>query len=82
VLKSACRSWEDHAWAQISVICEEKQSSEIDSLGGSYWEGGLAALEQGVRDLEPQEEEEEAIEWEREVLLGLESLASVRVEDG
>jgi nuclear pore complex protein Nup107 len=34
ILKSACRTWEDHLWAQISVMCEEKQSAEMIKLGG------------------------------------------------
>ncbi|KAG1769092.1 hypothetical protein EV702DRAFT_710396 [Suillus placidus] len=35
VLKSACRTWEDHLWAQISILCEEKQTAEMIKLGGN-----------------------------------------------
>ena len=39
--KSACRSWEDHLWAQISILCEEKQRLEMLKLkgatGGAGW---------------------------------------------
>ncbi|KAG1773373.1 hypothetical protein EV702DRAFT_1181131 [Suillus placidus] len=45
VLKSACRTWEDHLWAQISIVCEEKQTAEMMKLGGGFWDGGLAVLE-------------------------------------
>ncbi|KAJ7467973.1 hypothetical protein FB451DRAFT_1481251 [Mycena latifolia] len=36
VLKPACRTWEDHLWAQISVVCEEKQSMEILRAGAQH----------------------------------------------
>ncbi|CAK5283093.1 unnamed protein product [Mycena citricolor] len=82
VLKTACRTWEDHLWAQISVVCEEKQSTDILRAGGSFWEGGLEAVNQGVRVLTPEAEELEAEEWEKEVLGSLVALKSVAVEEG
>ncbi|KAG1854581.1 107-domain-containing protein [Suillus subluteus] len=38
VLKSACRTWEDHLWAQISILCEEKQTAEMIKLATSTLE--------------------------------------------
>ncbi|KAF7294646.1 Nuclear pore complex protein [Mycena indigotica] len=82
VLKAACRTWEDHLWAQVSVVCEEKQSMEMNRVGGSFWEGGLAAVESGVRVISAETEEIETEEWEREVRGSLEALKSVGVMDG
>ncbi|KAJ7221638.1 nuclear pore protein 84/107 [Mycena pura] len=82
VLKTACRTWEDHLWAQISVCCEEKQSMEMLRVGGSFWEGGLPAVENGVRLISAEEEELEVEEWEREVRGSLEVLKSVAVQEG
>ncbi|KAJ7695686.1 nuclear pore protein 84/107 [Mycena rosella] len=82
VLKTACRTWEDHLWAQISVVCEEKQSMEMLRVGGSFWEGGLPAVEGGVRVLSADAEELEKEEWEREVVGALEMLKSVAIQEG
>lgn len=82
VLKSACRTWEDHLWAQISILCEEKQTAEMIKLGSGFWDGGLAVLEN--MPLPPSQEEDaaEEEEWEREATSTLETLGSVHVEDG
>ncbi|KAJ7118836.1 nuclear pore protein 84/107 [Mycena epipterygia] len=82
ILKTACRTWEDHLWAQISVVCEEKQSMEMLRVGGSFWEGGLPAVETGVRVLSAEAEELEAEEWEKEVVGSLEMLKSVAIKEG
>ncbi|KAG1743878.1 hypothetical protein EDB19DRAFT_546373 [Suillus lakei] len=36
VLKSACRTCEDHIWAQISILCKEKQIADMIKLGGGF----------------------------------------------
>ncbi|KAJ6546893.1 nuclear pore protein 84/107 [Mycena capillaripes] len=82
ILKTACRTWEDHLWAQISVVCEEKQSTEMLRVGGSFWEGGLAAVEKGVRVISADAEEAESEEWEKEVVGSLEILKTVAVQEG
>ncbi|KAJ7494494.1 nuclear pore protein 84/107 [Mycena galericulata] len=82
LLKTACRTWEDHLWAQISVVCEEKQSMEMLRVGGSFWEGGIPAVESGVRVLSADAEEAEAEEWEKEVVGSLETLKTVAVQEG
>ncbi|KAG6332899.1 hypothetical protein ID866_6186, partial [Astraeus odoratus] len=82
VLKSACRSWEDHLWAQISVLCEEKQSSEMLKLKGFFWEGGLTALEESSPIPLGDRDEEEEQEWEKEATSALETLGGVVVDDG
>ncbi|KIO00919.1 hypothetical protein M404DRAFT_744982 [Pisolithus tinctorius Marx 270] len=81
VLRSACRTWEDHLWVQISILCEEKQSSEMLKLKGCFWEGALAALEEIPAPLNDADEEEEE-EWQKEVTSALETLGGVVVEDG
>ncbi|KAF7797288.1 hypothetical protein EIP86_008483 [Pleurotus ostreatoroseus] len=80
-LKAACRTWTDHLWAQISVVCEEKESAELKRLRGSFWDGE-GEIEGEPEVLDPEVEEDEEEEWEREVMSSLESLATVAVEDG
>ncbi|KIN96730.1 hypothetical protein M404DRAFT_32971 [Pisolithus tinctorius Marx 270] len=81
VLRSACRTWEDHLWVQISILCEEKQSSEMLKLKRCFWEGALAALEEMSAPLNGADEEEEE-EWQKEVISALETLDGVVVEGG
>ncbi|KAJ7719417.1 hypothetical protein B0H16DRAFT_1739449 [Mycena metata] len=66
VLKTACRTWENHLWAQISVVVEE-----------NFWDGGLAAVETVV-----EEEEAESEEWEKEVVGSFEILKTVATQEG
>ncbi|KAF8151524.1 nuclear pore protein 84/107 [Crassisporium funariophilum] len=82
VLKSACRTWEDHLWAEISIICEEKESKELANLGGSFWDGDVDAVEKGVLDIPRHQREAEESKWEKEVVETLDSLKSVAVLDG
>ena len=81
VLKSACRTWGDHLWAEISIICEEKASQELAKLGGSFWEGGVDAVELGVQDPSEQDEADEG-DWENEVSATLDNLKGVAVLEG
>jgi nuclear pore complex protein Nup107 len=82
VLKSACRTWEDHLWAQISILCEEKQTADMIKLGGGFWDGGLAVLENMPSPPSQEEDAAEEEEWEREATSTLETLGSVHVEEG
>lgn len=84
VLKSACRTWEDHLWAQISIMCEEKQSAEMIKLGGGFWEGGVSAVEKVTRKRSAGEEDDdlEEAEWEKEAVGALETLGAVGVLEG
>lgn len=82
VLMSACRTWEDHLWAQISIACEEKESSEMLRLSGSFWEGGLAAVEKGTKLISEDERAVEEGEWKKEVTAALDTLKTVDVADG
>lgn len=81
VLKSACRTWEDHLWAQISIMCEEKLTSEMGRLGG-FWEGGVGAVEKGMVPMTRDEEEAEEEDWEKEATDALETLGGVGVIEG
>ncbi|KAI0031297.1 nuclear pore protein 84/107 [Vararia minispora EC-137] len=76
VLSSACHTWEDHLWARTCVLIEERRSALFQSLGGSFWERGLAALDQ-----EPAEDLGEE-DWAGEVAKALEDLSSITVQDG
>lgn len=67
ILKSACRTWEDHLWAQVSIICEERESMELSRLSGSFWDKGIAA---------------EPDDWEAEVKESLMTLEDVAVTEG
>ncbi|KAJ3559201.1 hypothetical protein NM688_g483 [Phlebia brevispora] len=80
-LKGACRTWSDHLWAQVSVVCEEKESAELMRLRRSFWESG-GEIEGHTEDVGTEGEEGEEEEWEAEVVSSLESLATVAVEDG
>ncbi|RDB21680.1 hypothetical protein Hypma_011219 [Hypsizygus marmoreus] len=82
ILKSSCRTWEDHLWAQISIMCEEKESMEMSRLGGCFWEGGLSAVEKGVREVSQEETEAEEEQWSKEVVGTLETLKTVAVAEG
>ena len=82
VLKSACRTWEDHLWAEISIMCEEKASQELAKLGGSFWEGGVEAVEVGVQDTHPEQNEADEGDWETEVSTTLDNLKGVAVLEG
>ncbi len=63
-------------------MCEEKQKMELAKLGGSFWDGGVEAVEKGVKDMSPEDEEREEQEWVREVTETLESLKGVVVSEG
>jgi nuclear pore complex protein Nup107 len=82
VLKSACRTWEDFLWAQVSILCEEKQRAEMLRLDGGFWEGGMTAVEKGVVIPSKEEIEQEELEWEKEVESALRSLSSVEPPEG
>lgn len=82
VLKSACRTWEDFLWAQVSIMCEEKQGSEMLRLDGGFWEGGMTAVEKGVVIPSRDEAEQEELEWEKEVESTLKSLSMVQPLEG
>ena len=93
VLKAACRTWADHLWAQIGIVCEEKESMELARLGvfweenggGEFWGGKGGAIVEGREmdeEVEQREAEKEENEWEKEVVGTLESLKTVQVAEG
>ncbi|KAG6906112.1 hypothetical protein DXG01_015860 [Tephrocybe rancida] len=88
VLRGACRTWEDHLWAQISIMCEERESGEMEKLGGGFWEGGLKAVEIGLWEEEEEDEgkaereREEEEDWVDMVAETLEALKDVAVAEG
>lgn len=51
-------------------------------LGGAFWEGGLVAVEKGVKLISTDEAEAEESEWSKEVIGTLETLKTVEVADG
>lgn len=60
-------------------MCEEKASQELAKLGGSFWEGGVEAVEVGVQDTPPEQDEGD---WETEVSTTLDNLKGVSVLEG
>ena len=63
-------------------MCEEKASQELAKLGGSFWEGGVEAVELGVQDTAAEEDEVNEGEWETEVSATLDNLKGVAVLEG
>jgi len=63
-------------------MCEEKASQELAKLGGSFWEGGVEAVEKGVQDTPPEQDEVDEENWEAEIFATLDSLKSVAVLEG
>ena len=60
-------------------MCEEKASQELAKLGGSFWEGGVEAVEVGVQ---PEQDEVDEGDWETEVCTTLDNLKGVAVLEG
>ena len=63
-------------------MCEEKASQELAKLGGSFWEGGVEAVELGVQDTPHEQGEVDESDWETEVSATLENLKGVAVLEG
>jgi nuclear pore complex protein Nup107 len=63
-------------------MCEEKASQELAKLGGSFWEGGVEAVEQGVQDTPPEQDGVDDGGWESEVSATLGTLKGVAVLEG
>jgi nuclear pore complex protein Nup107 len=51
-------------------------------IGGSFWEGGLPAVEKGAKSITAEETEAEEAEWTKEVTAALDTLKTVDVADG
>ncbi|KAK7682153.1 hypothetical protein QCA50_014740 [Cerrena zonata] len=81
-LKAACRTWEDHLWAQLSILCEEKVSAELEKLKNMFWEDSLTLKETDGVDVSMNVEEDEEEDWATETMAALESLSEVPVEEG
>ncbi|KAF9557921.1 hypothetical protein CPC08DRAFT_819621 [Agrocybe pediades] len=83
ILKSSCRTWEDHLWADISVLCEDKTGRELARLAtASFWEGGVEGLDKPPAEQSESETVEQEETWEQDVSRVLESLQSVAVAEG
>jgi nuclear pore complex protein Nup107 len=59
-------------------MCEEK-SQELSRLGGSFWEGGVEAVDKVVNDEANGAEEDE---WKKEAISSLDNLKSIDVLEG
>ncbi|KAH9475030.1 Nucleoporin nup107 [Psilocybe cubensis] len=83
ILKSACRTWEDHLWAEINILWEEKINQELARLEkGSFWASGADSLDKGFIVLTEAEMVQREEEWEKEVTKTLVNLDSTAVVDG
>ena len=63
-------------------MCEEKASQELAKLGGSFWEGGIEAVELGVEDTLLEQDGVGEGDWESEVSATLDNLKGVAVLEG
>jgi len=81
-LISACETWEDYMWTHVSVMCEEKAERELSKLGGSFWEGGVEAMEKSVKEMSPIDEGHDQQSWVNEVTERLESLGKITPSKG
>ena len=63
-------------------MCEEKASQDLAKLGGSFWEGGVEAVEKGVQDTPTTQDEVDEGNWENEVSATLDNLKGVAVIEG
>lgn len=83
LVKAACRTWEDHLWADINVMCEEKESRELAKLASaSFWDGKEDEFERGVEEASSLPDEQDDEEWENEVRNTLVRLKDVAVAEG
>jgi len=63
-------------------MCEEKAETEFSKLGGCFWEGGVEAVEKGVKEMSAVDEEHDQQDWINEVIERLESLSGIAVSLG
>lgn len=63
-------------------MCEEKAERELSKLGGSFWEGGVEAMEKGVKEMSPIDEGHDQQSWVNEVTERLESLGKITPSKG
>ena len=78
--QEACKTWEDHLWARVSALCEEKLSEGMRLLGPNFWEYGIKAFDT------PPVNEEDIISSEEmalsEVRRVLGKMSELSVEEG
>ncbi|PFH53633.1 hypothetical protein AMATHDRAFT_79092 [Amanita thiersii Skay4041] len=98
ILHSVCKTWEDHLWATLSVICEQRESAELSRLAvhfGSFWEEQIYQDPSSNPPSPPPPPPPNVSahtpnvlnpidedDWEKEVNGSLASLASISVAEG
>ncbi|KZV90878.1 hypothetical protein EXIGLDRAFT_676668 [Exidia glandulosa HHB12029] len=85
VLLAQCKTWEDHLWAHINVLFEERLDAQISELKGCFWLSGLDAIQKPKLQLLPDAFEshvQHESAWKQEVFRELEGLQTVAVEEG
>lgn len=76
--KEACKTWEDHLWARVSVLCDEKLSEDMRLLGDNFWERGTKAFDASSFP-EDSDSESAALDEMRRVLG---KMSELNVEEG
>ena len=76
--KEACKTWEDHLWARVSALCEEKLSEDMRLLGANFWEQGMKAFD--TPSLAEGEDSEGVVLDEMRRVLG--KMSELDVEEG
>ncbi|KIJ51179.1 hypothetical protein M422DRAFT_223628 [Sphaerobolus stellatus SS14] len=68
LVKEACKTWEDHLWARVATLFEEKMSEATTMLGPNFWERDSLDVEPPKSTMDIAEFERAALEEAREVL--------------
>ncbi|EJD49593.1 hypothetical protein AURDEDRAFT_161152 [Auricularia subglabra TFB-10046 SS5] len=88
ILLAQCKTWEDHLWAHVTVLLEERLDGQMGELKGCFWLTGLDAIRKpeitdGRDDgMDVEEHVQDEAAWKAEVMRELSELSGVSVEEG
>ncbi|GJJ14822.1 hypothetical protein Clacol_009090 [Clathrus columnatus] len=78
LVKEACKTWEDHLWARVATLLEEKVSEGLTALGPNFWDKGNKEPDEGAPSIGT-DFEALAVEEMRDVLS---KMADINVDEG
>lgn len=79
LVKEACKTWEDHLWARVSTLLEEKSIEAMTMLGPNFWESGFKEVDGTQSTMDEAEFEKSALEETREVLM---KMVDIHIDEG
>ncbi|KAF8530254.1 nuclear pore protein 84/107 [Hysterangium stoloniferum] len=79
LVKEACKTWEDHLWARVATLLEEKVSEGLILLGPNFWERNGKGVHEANVISKDGNFEGGTIDETREVLS---KMADLNVEEG